>query len=361
MTNPADGRCAFVPLIADWIRRAADRGASDLHLVAGQPPRLRIDGELAVAADEPLDPERLAASCLALLEPRQREAFERTGAADFAAEGWGAGRVRFNLFRHRAGVAVCIRLIPARVPALVDLALPSAVAGWVDLQHGLVLVTGPTGSGKSTTLAALVRALLEQRAAHVLTIEDPIEAVHSSQRGLINQRELGRDAVSFAEALRQALRQDPDAILVGEMRDPETIRAALTLAETGHLVMSTLHSRTAAQAPRRIIDSFPVSEHAAIRAQLAEVLQGVLAQTLLPRVDGGRVLACELMLATAAVRSLIRDDKMHQLQSQIESGQARSGMRSLMQSIASLRREGAISATTAEREGLPPGATEGSR
>jgi len=334
-------------LLAEVVRL----GASDLHLSAGEPPWVRVDGRLRRLGAEPLPPQRVRELLDAL--PGGRRA-RPGGAADFAIELPELGRFRVNVYDHERGAAAALRRVPAEPPALGSLCLPSVVADLCERERGLVLVTGPTGSGKSTTLAAMVDAINHSRDGHVLTLEDPIEFVHASRRCLVTQREVGRHAGSFSEALRSALREDPDVILVGEMRDLETIALTLTAAETGHLVLGTLHSRSAAKTIDRIVDVFPADQQRHVRAMLAESLEGVLAQTLVPRRGGGRVAAVEVLIGTPAVRNLIREGKAHQLPSVMQTSQ-RSGMQTLAQAIAELKRaslvdEGVAAPTEDEAE-----------
>ncbi len=337
---------------AELLQLAVASGASDLHLSAGLAPHLRIDGALApLDGHPPLSAADLASLIGAVLDPEQRRELDSTGDLDLGltiAEsgepgGGGSGgpdrtrRFRASVFRHSGALAAAVRVVPDSIPSLDSLGLPAVAAAMAKLPSGLVLVTGPTGSGKSTTLAAMVETVNRERAAHIVTIEDPIEYRYTSSRSIIQQREIGADTQSFAGALRRALRQDPDVILIGELRDLETIRIALTAAETGHLVFATLHSADTSSAVTRIIDVFPAEQQAQIRAQLALSLQGCISQRLLPSVEGGLLPATEVMVATAAVRSLIRDSKLHQLQSMLETG-ADVGMYSFDQSLASLVR-----------------------
>ncbi len=334
-TAPADGLGEIEPLL----REMARRGASDLHLTVATPPRLRIDGQLTEAetgdgrALEPADTDRLA-RCI--LDSEQRGHFAARGEIDLAFEIPGLARFRGNCFRQRGQAAIVVRQIPERTPPLSELGLPAVLHRFASLPRGLVLVTGPTGSGKSTTLAAIVDHINRTRPGHIITLEDPVEFVHRHRRCIVNQREVGRDAASFRLALRQALRQDPDVILVGEMRDPETMETALTIAETGHLVLSTLHTNSASDAVTRVIDAFPAERQGQVRAQLAAVLQGVATQLLVPRRGGsGRVAAVEVMVCTAAVRAVIRDGKTHQIRSLMQAGR-RHGMRTLNDALGAL-------------------------
>ena len=326
------------------LREMVRRGASDLHLAAGQPPRLRIDGSLADDAAEgcPLeaaDTMRLAHS---VLTEAQRRRFQDGDELDFSFEVPELARFRGNCFRQRGRVALSVRHIPHELAPLEELGLPPILDHFAERPRGLVLVTGPTGSGKSTTLAAMVDRINRRRRGHILTVEDPIEFVHRPRRCIVNQREVGTDTRSFAAALKYALRQDPDVILIGEMRDPETIGAALTIAETGHLVLSTLHTNSAADSVSRIVDAFPSQRQAQVRSQLASVLEGVVTQILVPRgVGPGRVVAAEVMVCTAAVRAVIRDDKVHQIRSLMQAGR-KHGMQTLNDALAHLYLNGAI-------------------
>lgn len=328
---------------------------SDLHLTAGQPPRVRIDGSLAENGDRnPLtadDTMRMARSVLTASLWRR---FEEEDELDFAFEVPGLGRFRGNCFRQRGSLALAVRHIPEEVAPLQELGLPAILNHFTRRPRGLVLVTGPTGSGKSTTLAALVDSINRRRRGHILTVEDPVEFVHRPRRCIVNQREVGADTRSFANALKYALRQDPDVILIGEMRDPETIGSALTITETGHLVLSTLHTNSAADSVNRIIDAFPAERQTQVRNQLASVLEGVVTQILVPRTDGpGRVAAAEVLVCTAAVRAVIRDDKVHQLASLMQAGR-KHGMQTLNDALARLYLKGEITLEAAlKRSGEP--------
>ena len=324
--------------LPELLARAAERGGSDLHLTPHAPPHLRIDGDLRRQEDlEPLTEVRVRQLVYSLLTVAQRETFEATMELDAGLDVPGVGRVRCNVFRQRGSVAAVYRLIPRDVPDLERLDLPPAVAGLARLAQGLVLVTGATGSGKSTTLAALVDRVNRERQGHILTIEDPIEYVHPHRRCLVNQREVPADTHAFAAALRAALREDPDVVLIGEMRDLETIEAALRIAETGHLTLATLHTSSAVQTVTRIIDVFPPHRQAQVRTQLSLVLAGVVCQTLVPVVEGpGRVCAAEVMMPTFAIRNLIREDKLHQVYSAMQAGQDRLGTQTMSQALARL-------------------------
>ncbi|PWJ47992.1 twitching motility protein PilT [Quadrisphaera granulorum] len=325
------------------LRALAARGASDLHLTVGAPPMARVHGELEPLEGFPvLKPEPLKRSLFAVLTLKQRQRFEEEMELDFALPVPGYGRFRVNLYRQRESVGAVFRVIPTEVKSLESLGMPPVLSSFANLPRGLVLVTGPTGSGKSTTLAAIIDQANRTRADHIMTVEDPIEFLHKHQRAIVNQREVGEDTRSFAAALKHVLRQDPDIILVGELRDLETISVALTAAETGHLVFATLHTQDAAQTIDRIIDVFPSDQHAQIRTQLAGALQGVVCQTLCKTADGrGRAAATEVLVATPAIRNLIREGKTHQIYSMMQAG-AQQGMHSLDQHLANLVRTGRV-------------------
>lgn len=330
--------------VADALRLMLRSGASDLHLTTGAPPMVRLDGQLAALPGfEVLKPDSLQRSLYALLTQKQREKFEEDLELDFSHALVGEARFRVNIYKQRDSVGAAFRIIPYEIKPLEALGIPQAVAGFAGLPRGLVLVTGPTGSGKSTTLASLVDLANRSRSAHIMTVEDPIEFLHRHKRSLVNQREVGADTHSFNNALRHVLRQDPDIILVGEMRDLETIQVALTAAETGHLVFATLHTQDAAQTIDRIIDVFPAGQQGQIRTQLATALQGVVCQSLLRRADGpGRAVAVEVLVATPAVRNLIREGKTHQIYTAMQAG-ASLGMQTMDQHLAELVRNGVVS------------------
>ncbi len=320
------------------------RSASDLHLTANAHPTIRVDGSLVPVDDYPvMTPGALHRMIYSILTQKQRERFEQDLELDFAHAVPGRGRYRVNVFRQRDSVGAVFRLIPGEVRRLEDLGVASSVAAFAALPRGFVLVTGPTGSGKSTTLAALIDLANRTRHEHIMTVEDPIEFLHTHQASLINQREVGGDTHSFAQALKHVLRQDPDIILVGELRDLETISVALTAAETGHLVFATLHTQDAAQTIDRLIDVFPGHQQQQVRVQLAGSLQGVVCQTLCKnREGGGRVLATEILVATPAIRNLIREGKTHQIYSTMQAG-AKHGMHTMDQHLADLVRVNCIS------------------
>ncbi|MFQ5745631.1 MAG: type IV pilus twitching motility protein PilT [Gemmatimonadota bacterium] len=314
-----------------------ERQASDLHLTAGERPKLRVDGSLTGCRHEAvLNPKETEALAYSVLTEQQKKRFEQEDELDLSFAVQNLSRFRGNVFRQRGTVAMVIRQIPFEILSFQELGLPPVVAEFAERPRGLVLVTGPTGSGKSTTLAAIIDKINRSRRGHIVTVEDPIEFVHSHKSCIVNQREVGSDTGSFAQALKYVLRQDPDVILIGEMRDLETIQAALTIAETGHLALATLHTNSAAESINRIIDVFPAHQQEQVRAQLAFVLEGVASQTLVPRASGhGRVVAVEVMVATQAIRSMIRDDKVHQIYSAMQAGK-KHGMQTLNDALYSL-------------------------
>lgn len=331
-----------------WLAAALAAGASDIHLGAGQPPAARVDGTIQRLNPEPLSAQNMEDLLAALMSRADREAFARYGDLDMAIDEAATGRrFRVHAYRNHLGAALALRPIPRRVPGWADLRLPPAAESFTRSGRGLVLVTGPTGSGKSSTLAAMVDSINRQRACHILSLEDPIEYIFEPAMALVNQREIGRDAADFESGLRAALRSDPDVILVGEMRDLEAIRLALRAAETGHLVLSSLHTVSAAKTMDRILDVFPAGDKDTVRAQLATVLRGIISQVLLPKIDGGRVAAFEVLLATPAVRNLIREKQMHQIPSMMQLGQ-RQGMQTLQDDIARLVDSGTVRAADAE-------------
>ena len=329
--------------IDSLLRRCVDQQASDLHLSAGVPPVARIDGELQHMQTTALGATQLEALLRSVMDETQQAYYAEQHDIDFALSVSGLARFRVNVFQQLRGPAAVFRVIPDRLPALTELQAPPILQSICQEQHGLVLVTGATGSGKSTTLAAMVDHINAGQARHILTLEDPIEFVHQPKKGLINQREIVRHTHDFATALRAALREDPDVILVGELRDPETIRLALSAAETGHLVLATLHTNTAAQSIHRLVDVFPAGEKSLVRNQLATALRAVIAQSLLPRLGGGRVAAFEIMRCTPAIQNLIREDKVAQMVSAIQTGQAQ-GMQTLEQARQHLIQAGLITA-----------------
>ena len=313
------------------LQEMIEREASDLHLTAGERPKIRVDGEITdCSAEEVLTPKDTLQLAYSVLTEQQKKRFEFEDELDFSFGIQNLARFRGNIFKQRGCVAMVLRMIPFSVRTLEDLGLPPIAAKFAERPRGLILVTGATGSGKSTTLAAMLDLINRTRKGHIITVEDPIEFIHRHQSCLVNQREVGTDTKSFAAALKYALREDPDIILVGEMRDLETVTAALTIAETGHLVLATLHTNSAAESINRIIDVFPASQQPQIRAQLAFVLEGVITQALLQRARGrGRILSCEVMVATPAIRALIRDEKIHQIYSALQSGK-KHGMQTMV-------------------------------
>jgi twitching motility protein PilT len=321
--------------IQELLKRAVDISASDLHLTVGSSPLFRVDGKLQPSSTDKLAADQVLKLAYSVMTEQQRKLFEQNKEVDFSFGVQNLGRYRANVFLQRGCAACAFRQIPPVIKALDELGLPPIVGKLAERPNGLVLVTGPTGSGKSTTLAAMVDKINSELEGHILTVEDPIEFVHRNKKCIINQREVMHDTDSFAKALRVALRQDPDVVLIGEMRDLETIQAALTIAETGHLTLATLHTNSAAKSVNRIIDVFPSDQKATIRAQLSMVLEGVVSQALIPRIGGGRVLSSEVMIATPAIRALIRDEKVHQLQGMLEIGQ-QFGMQTMNSDLARL-------------------------
>lgn len=322
---------------------AIKRGASDLHLTVGIPPMLRIDGQLMVLGTQILLPKDTQAVMEEIIPEGQKERFMAKGEADFSYSIAGTGRFRVNVFRQRGALALVLRVVRNEIPTPEELGLPPVVMELADKHKGLIIVTGPTGSGKSTTLATMVNHINHTRKGHIITLEDPVEYLHKHQGCIVNQREVGEDTQSFGNALRAALRQDPDVILVGEMRDLETISTAITAAETGHLVLTTLHTNSADQTVDRMIDVFPSYQQQQIRVQLAATLLGVVAQQLIPRDnDKGRVAALEIMIATPAIKNMIREGKTQQILSSIQMG-GKFGMQTMDGSLVELYRKGIIS------------------
>ncbi|MFG0410424.1 type IV pilus twitching motility protein PilT [Pseudomonas sp. NY5710] len=327
--------------VTDLLARAVAVRASDLHLAAGQAPMLRLDGELQRMAMPPLAAGALREGMATLLDDTQREQWAQGDELDLALALPALGRFRVNLFRQLNGPAATFRLIPGRIATLDELALTDVFQAVVQYRDGLVLVGGPTGSGKSSTLATLLDQLNRKKALHIITLEDPVEVIHSSQRSLVNQREVGCHSSGFAQGLRSALRQDPDVIMIGELRDLQTIRLALQAAETGHLVLATVHARSAASSIERLVEVFAADEKPLVRAMLAESLQMVVAQVLVRRVGGGRVAAREVLVATPAVRNLVREGRMAQLCSVMQAGGAQ-GMRTMEGALCGLRERGLV-------------------
>ncbi len=339
--------------ITELLAFSAKQGASDLHLSAGLPPMIRVDGDVRRINLPPLEHQEVHALIYEIMNDKQRKDFEEFLETDFSFEVPGVARFRVNAFNQNRGAGAVFRTIPSKVLTMEDLGMGQTFKDISMTPRGLVLVTGPTGSGKSTTLAAMIDFVNDNRYDHILTIEDPIEFVHESKKCLVNQREVHRDTHGFNEALRSALREDPDIILVGEMRDLETIRLALTAAETGHLVFGTLHTTSAAKTIDRVIDVFPAEEKDMVRSMLSESLQAVISQTLLKRVNGGRVAAHEIMIGTPAIRNLIREDKVAQMYSAIQTG-ASHGMMTLDQCLLDLVTKRAITRDTAREKAKMP-------
>jgi len=325
------------------LEQVIKKKASDLHIQVGLPPMLRVDGSLApVSGTEALDEEAVEALIFAVLDEDQKQILLKDKEFDFSFAFGDLGRFRVNAFHERGNLAAAFRLIPNDILSVEQLGLPPIVNKFADYPRGLVLVTGPTGSGKSTSLAALVNKINLEKACHIITIEDPIEYTHSSKKAVVVQREVHYDTFSFSAALRSALREDPDVVLIGEMRDLETIAAAITIAETGHLVFATLHTNSAAQSIDRMVDVFPPHQQPQIRAQLANILMAICSQRLIPRIGGGRIAAAEVLVATPAVRNIIREGKSHQLDAVIQTG-AEFGMQSMDKTLVSLIHNGTIS------------------
>ncbi|HDZ37816.1 MAG TPA: type IV pilus twitching motility protein PilT [Marinobacter sp.] len=339
--------------ITELLAFSAKQGASDLHLSAGLPPMIRVDGDVRRINLPPLEHKEVHGLIYDIMNDKQRKDYEEFLETDFSFEVPGVARFRVNAFNQNRGAGAVFRTIPSKVLTMEDLGMGQVFKDISSVPRGLVLVTGPTGSGKSTTLAAMMDYINDTRYEHVLTIEDPIEFVHDSKKCLINQREVHRDTLGFNEALRSALREDPDIILVGELRDLETIRLALTAAETGHLVFGTLHTTSAAKTIDRVVDVFPAEEKSMVRSMLSESLQAVVSQTLMKKMGGGRIAAHEIMIGTAAIRNLIREDKIAQMYSSIQTG-ASLGMQTLDQCLERLLQKGLISRDAARAKAKMP-------
>ncbi|HBX56446.1 type IV pilus twitching motility protein PilT [Pseudomonas sp. UBA2684] len=339
--------------ITELLAFSAKQGASDLHLSAGLPPMIRVDGDVRRINLPALDHKQVHALIYDIMNDKQRKDFEEFLETDFSFEVPGVARFRVNAFNQNRGAGAVFRTIPSKVLSMEDLGMGEVFRKITDVPRGLVLVTGPTGSGKSTTLAAMLDYLNSTKYHHILTIEDPIEFVHESKKCLVNQREVHRDTLGFSEALRSALREDPDIILVGEMRDLETIRLALTAAETGHLVFGTLHTTSAAKTIDRVVDVFPAEEKSMVRSMLSESLQSVISQTLIKKIGGGRVAAHEIMIGTPAIRNLIREDKVAQMYSAIQTGGSL-GMQTLDSCLKGLVAKGLITRENAREKSKTP-------
>jgi twitching motility protein PilT len=339
--------------ITELLAFSAKQGASDLHLSAGLPPMIRVDGDVRRINLPPMEHKEVHGLIYDIMNDKQRKDYEEFLETDFSFEVPGVARFRVNAFNQNRGAGGVFRTIPSKVLTMEDLGMGQVFKDIASVPRGLVLVTGPTGSGKSTTLAAMMDYINDTRYEHVLTIEDPIEFVHESKKCLVNQREVHRDTLGFNEALRSALREDPDIILVGELRDLETIRLALTAAETGHLVFGTLHTTSAAKTIDRVVDVFPAEEKSMVRSMLSESLQAVVSQTLMKKMGGGRIAAHEIMIGTSAIRNLIREDKIAQMYSSIQTGGSL-GMQTLDQCLERLLQKGLISRDAARAKAKMP-------
>jgi twitching motility protein PilT len=327
--------------LRELLEQMVKMNASDLHLTVGAPPVVRVDGKLIRLQMDPLNSEMTKKLSYSMLNEKQKLKFEQNSELDFSFGIESMSRFRCNMFMQRGNIAVVLRQIPYRVPSFEELGLPKVIATFSKLPRGLILVTGPTGSGKSTTLAAVIDKINKERPVHIITVEDPIEYLHRHQTALVNQREVYSDTTSFASALKYALREDPDVVLVGEMRDLETIEAAISISETGHLAFATLHTNSAVESINRIVDSFPTNQQEQVRVSLSFALQAIVSQCLIPKIGGGRVVALEVMICTPAIRALIRDDKVHQMYSMIQSGQ-KYGMKTMNQSLQELYSSGKV-------------------
>lgn len=320
--------------IRELLKTMVEMGASDLHITTGTPPQVRVDGQIRSLKFPPLQPAETKQLCYSILTDAQKRKFEEESELDLSFGVKGLARFRGNVYLQRGALAGAFRMIPYKFMTFEELGLPPVVREISRKPRGLVLVTGPTGSGKSTTLASIIDSINMERQEHIITIEDPIEYIHPHKNCIVNQREVGADTHSFKKALKYILRQDPDVVLLGELRDLETIEAALTIAETGHLCFATLHTNSCVQTINRIVDVFPTNQQTQVRTQLSFVLEGVLSQTLLPRASGhGRILALEVMVPNTAIRALIRDDKVHQIYSQMQMGQDKFGMQTMNQAL----------------------------
>jgi len=333
--------------LPDLLQMTVQMDGSDLHLTTDTPPQIRVHGHLTRLDGPALTPSETKQLAYSVLTDAQKKRFEETLELDFSFGIKGLARFRCNMFNQRGAVAAVYRLIPEKIKGFDELALPSVLATLAERPRGLVLVTGPTGSGKSTTLAAMIDKINIERHDHILTIEDPIEYIHQHKGCLVNQREVHQDTHGFASALRAALREDPDIVLIGELRDLETVESALRIAETGHLTFGTLHTNSAAQTINRVIDVFPAHQQSQIRTQLSLVIEGIVCQALLPKVGGGRIVALEIMVPTPAIRNLIREDKVHQIYSSMQTGQEKFGMQTMNQCLATLYMKKLVTIETA--------------
>jgi twitching motility protein PilT len=351
MSQPSEIKFSLHQLLRTMI----EKGASDMHITTGTPPLLRIDGSMVPLRLPALGAVETKQLCFSVLSEEQRAQFEKTNELDLSFGVKGLSRFRANIYMQRGAVAGAFRTIPFKILSFDELGLPPVVSSFAEKPNGLVLITGPTGSGKSTTLAAVIDKINTEQRLHILTVEDPIEYLHPHKMSIVNQREVGSDTEGFKTALKYVLRQDPDVVLVGEMRDLETVEAALTISETGHLVFATLHTNSAVSTINRIIDVFPSHQQPQIRAKLSFVLQGVVSQQLLPRDNApGRVLALEIMVPNPAIRNLIREDKVHQIYSQMQVGQEKFAMQTLNQSLYSLFQRRLISQEEAMNRSMEP-------
>ncbi len=337
----------------DYLMDAIDAGASDLHITVGLPPMIRVSGQVQPLDYEPLQPNTTREAIYEILSDDQRQRLENNWELDFSYSLPRIARFRVNVYFQRSSIGAAFRTIPHEVKSFDELGLPKSVEQMTERPRGLILVTGPTGSGKSTTLASMIDKINEERREHIMSVEDPIEFLHRHKQCIVNQREVNQDTKSFAEALKHVLRQDPDVILVGEMRDLETISLAVTAAETGHLVFGTLHTQDAPQTVDRIIDVFPAHQQSQIRTQLANALQGVITQTLIPKREGGRAVACEVLVPTPGVRNLVREGKNHQIYSAMQTG-GKFGMQTMDAALVELVRRGVISREEAKKRARDP-------
>jgi twitching motility protein PilT len=339
----------------DMLQVMIEKGASDLHLSSGSPPRIRVDGKLVPMNEAALTPPETKALCYSILTDTQKHKFEENNELDLSFGVKGLSRFRANIFMQRGAVSGAFRMIPYEIKTFRELGLPDSINTLAQKPSGLILVTGPTGCGKSSTLASIIHKINSERHEHIITVEDPIEYLHSHNNCLVNQREINADTDSFTDALKYVLRQDPDIVLIGEMRDLETIEAALTVSETGHLTLATLHTNTAVQTINRIIDVFPAHQQEQIRVQLSFVLEGIIAQQLIPKKNGkGRALAVEILIPTPAIRNLIREDKTHQIYSMMQTGQSKVSMQTMNQSLYGLFRRDQLSYEDALRKSTMP-------